>query len=222
MRWDTTRWSLARFVEFAAALAGLAVALALNFWLGRLASRNGARAHTSPDLLLSLLPIIDLRALFIYGFALFLVALIVIGLARERHRLAHIVWLYAILISLRSIFIILTPMHEPAGALPMVGDPLFDAVGRYLTFRNDLFFSSHTSLPFLAYLTYSDRWSRRLFLAFSLTMAMTVLLTRQHYSIDVFAAFFITYAIYRWERRWMRAPYRRLRSRLLGFLLRQS
>ena len=50
-------------------------------------------------------------------------------------------------------------------------------------------------------------------------LAATVLLTRLHYSIDVFSAYFITYALYRFERRKLRAPYRRVRMRLLGFLL---
>ncbi len=217
MRWNNKRWDLPRLVELAIALSALGGALLLNNWLGRVAERNGARAHPSPDLLLSLLPVVDLRFLFVYGFAGFLVALLAIGLWRERHHLAHIAWLYAMLISLRSVFIILTPMREPVGALPVAGDPLFDAVGRYLTFRNDLFFSSHTALPFLAYLTYRDGWARRIFLAFTLAMAATVLLTRQHYSIDVFAAFFITYALYRWERRWLRAPYRRARARVFSW-----
>ncbi len=218
MKWDTSRWTLPRLVELCVSLAGLGVALALNNCLGRFASRQGDHAHASPDLLLAHLPVVDLRALFLWGFAAFLVALVVLGVWRERRRLAHIVWLYALLISVRSLFIILTPMRRPEGALWVGGNPLYDAIGRYLTFKNDLFFSSHTALPFLAFLVFRDRWARAFFLACSVTLAATVLLTRLHYSIDVFSAFFITYALYRWERRWLRAPYRRARHCVFEWL----
>lgn len=206
-------------IEFGLSLAGLAGAIVLNGWLGRVASQAGERAHPSPDLLLSMLPIVDLRVVFVWGFAAFVAWAVVVAAWRERHRAAHIVWLYALLIAVRSLFIVLTPMRSPEGFLPIDGSPLFDAVGRYLTFRNDLFFSSHTALPFLGFLAYRDRWARLVFLGFSITLAATVLLTRQHYSIDVISAYFITYALYRAERRRLRVPYRRVRARVFGWLL---
>lgn len=215
MTWDRSRFTTARWLELGASLCGLLAALALNHKLGRLASAQGELAHPSPDLLLSVLPRVDLRFVFVYGFAAFLVWLIAAALWRERHHLAHIAWLYALLIAVRSLFIVLTPMRTPADALWVAGDPLFDVLGKHLTFKHDLFFSSHTALPFLAYLIFRDRWARWSFLAISLLMAFTVLATRLHYSIDVLAAFFITYALYRWERRWLRAPYRRLRQAVL-------
>jgi len=220
VRWDATRWNRARLIELALAAAGLSGAIALNSWMGGVADRLGQRCAPSPDLLLSFLPRVDLRVLFVWGFAAFLVWAIAAGLLREGRRIAHIMWLYTLLIGLRSVFIVLTPMRSPVGALWVGGDPLFDAIGRHLTFHNDLFFSSHTACPYLGYLAYRDAWVRRVFLALSIVLAATVLLTRLHYSIDVFSAYFITYALYRFERRKLRAPYRRLRMRLLGFLLR--
>ncbi len=219
MRWDITRWNRARVVELAVALAGLAAAVALNTWMGMFADAEGRRASPSPDLLLAHLPRVDMRFFFVWGFAGFLLFAIVVGLVREGRRLAHILWLYTLLIALRSVFIILTPMRSPVGAMWVGGDPLFNAVGRYLTFHNDLFFSSHTACPYLGYLAYRDRWAQKVFLGLSILLAATVLLIRLHYSIDVFSAYFITYALYRFERRKLRAPYRRLRMRLLGFLL---
>jgi hypothetical protein len=217
-KWDTSRWSRVRLIELAAALAGLGAAVAFNSFMGHVADGAGERAHPSPDMLLSLLPRVDLSVLFVWGFAAFCVWAIGVALARERHRLAHIAWLYALLLVTRGLFIVLTPMRAPLDALWSGGDPLFDAVGSYLTFRNDLFFSSHTALPFLGFLIYRDRWARLVFLGFSITLAATVLLMRRHYSIDVFAAYFITYAVYRFEYRWLRRPYRRLRGRMLSGL----
>ncbi|MBD3360385.1 hypothetical protein GF366_01130, partial [Candidatus Peregrinibacteria bacterium] len=66
-----------------------------------------------------------------------------------------------------------------------------------LFFENDLFFSGHTAVPFLAFLVFKEskifKW---VMFAGSILMAITVLLMHVHYSIDVFAAFFITYGIY--------------------------
>jgi hypothetical protein len=87
-------------------------------------------------------------------------------------------------------------MKLSAQALPVEGDPLFNAVGRFFTFRHDLFFSCHTAVPFLGFLLFRDRWARAVSLSLSLLLAAAVLLARQHYSIDVFGAYFITYALY--------------------------
>lgn len=216
IKWDTSRWTRVRYMELAVALSGLAGAIAFNSYMGHIADVRGEKAYASPDLLLSLLPRVDLRVLFVWGFAAFWAWAIGAALLRERRRLAHIAWLYALLLVVRGLFIVLTPMRAPLDSLWTAGDPLFDAVGRYLTFRNDLFFSSHTAMPFLGFLVYRDRWVRMVFLGFSFVLAATVLLTRLHYSIDVFAAFFITYAVYRFEHRWLRWPYRRLRLRVLA------
>ena len=204
MRWDTSRWSPARVAELALSLAALAGAITLNSCMGVLAQKNGEFCRPSPDLLLSLLPRVDLRILFVWGFAAFFVWAVAVALLRERRRLAHIAWLYALLVLVRSLFIILTPMRAPDGSLWVGGDALFDAVGRHLTYGNDLFFSSHTAMPFLGFLVYRDRWARLVFLVFSIALA----------------AYFITYAVYRFERRWLRRPYRRFRWDVLGRLAR--
>lgn len=67
----------------------------------------------------------------------------------------------------------------------------------FVTSGNDLFFSGHTGLPFLIALIFWDHlYIRILFLTASIVLGSTALLAHLHYSIDVFAAFFITYTIY--------------------------
>jgi len=65
-------------------------------------------------------------------------------------------------------------------------------------FRNDLFFSGHTGIPFLISLFF---WSftlfRNIFIIISIIMAFTVLSMRIHYSIDIIGAYFITYGIFK-------------------------
>lgn len=61
-----------------------------------------------------------------------------------------------------------------------------------------MFFSGHTAIPFLGFLVfYEDKFMRYFCLAASVLMGATSLLTHQHYSIDVFSAFFITYATFK-------------------------
>jgi len=60
-----------------------------------------------------------------------------------------------------------------------------------------MFFSGHVAIKLLNYLLFYDKRVKYFFLISSITMAITVLLTHQHYSIDVFSAFFIAYGSYK-------------------------
>jgi hypothetical protein len=209
--WDRNKLTPARAVEMAVAFCGLLAAFYVNYLAGTLADVQGELARPSPDLLLRSLPLVDLRVVFVWGFAAFLLWAFMAGWIYERQRGAHILWLYCLLILVRAGFLILTPMHLPKGALLPRQDSLHLFIGSYVNFKHDLFFSGHTAMPYLGYLVHRTRWVSWSFLGLAILMAATVLLTRLHYSIDVFAAFFITYALYRFERRWLRRPYRRLR-----------
>ena len=177
----------------------LALALIINNYAGHLADAQGETAGIAPDLLLGWLPHWDTSPLFIYGFTIFLIWLIAAGIWRERRRVLRILWSYAILVSLRSFFISLTPMHTPPDAIFSPDSPLCAFIGHHLTFKHDLFFSSHTALPFMAFLLFREAWVRISFLVISVIMAATVLIGRFHYSIDVFGAFFITYGLHTLE-----------------------
>lgn len=208
MRPDDDRPATPR--EYLVGGAALAAAMVVNQYAGRLADANGENAHTSPDLLLAWLPHWDTSILFIYGFALLLLWLVCASVRYERRRIPRILWAYAVLVVVRSFFIILTPMRTPPDHAVVAGDPLFAIFGRFLTFKHDLFFSSHTATPFLAYLLFRGRWVSLSFLAVSILMAATVLIGRFHYSIDVFAAFFITYALHTLEAKNIQYVYERL------------
>jgi len=196
--------------EYLVGGAALAGALVINQSAGRLADANGENAHTSPDLLLAWLPHWDTSILFIYGFTFLLLWLIYAAVRYERRRIPRILWAYAVLVVVRSFFIILTPMRTPPDHAVVAGDPLFAVFGRFLTFKHDLFFSSHTATPFLAFLLFRGPWVSLSFLAISILMAATVLIGRFHYSIDVFAAFFITYAVHTLEAKNIQYVYEKL------------
>ena len=197
MRPDDKRPTTLR--EYLVGGTALAAAMLINLAAGKMADAAGEAAGTSPDLLLGWLPHRDTSVLFIYGFTFFLLWLSYAAVRYERRRIPRILWAYAVLVIVRSFFIILTPMNVPPGQAVVAGDPLFEVFGRFLTFKHDLFFSSHTALPFLAFLLFRGPWVRLSFLAISLVLGATVLVGRFHYSIDVFAAFFITYGLHKLE-----------------------
>ncbi|MBI2069158.1 MAG: hypothetical protein HYT79_01030 [Elusimicrobia bacterium] len=204
---------LSRATELLIALTAFIGALFLNTLAGRVADEAGVHAHSSPDLLFQYLPIVDMRFFFLWGFLGFVCWATFAALKWERERLAYILWLFALLIVVRCFFIVLTPMKLHESALSIDGDPLYETIGKHFTLRHDLFFSSHTAMPFLASLIFRGRWIRLSFLGISILMASSVLLSRLHYSIDVFAAYFITYATYHAENRWFQVPYMNWRRR---------
>jgi len=66
-----------------------------------------------------------------------------------------------------------------------------------MTSNADLFFSGHTGYPFLcALISWKQKYLRYFFILSSVFFGTISLLGHYHYTIDVFAAFFITYGIY--------------------------
>lgn len=203
-------------LERSGPVAALSLAFFFNFLAGIYANRVGSQLPSlDADLLQLVLPRVNLTVYFVWGFAAFVGFVFYAGLTEDRRRIPYVAWMYALLISTRSLFIILTPMGAPKGSFPIEG-ALFEWVGRYLTFHNDLFFSAHTSMPFLGFLIFKRPWIRAVFLWFSLSLAATVLLSRLHYTIDVAAAFLITCGVVWIHRELVEPPYRRWRERWLS------
>ena len=143
------------------------------------------------DIILSNTRVYDFEFFFVYvaiALMLFVVALCL----RFRNTAPFVLKTVSLFIIIRSIFVSLTHM----GPFPLklqLESKLLD----FITTGNDLFFSGHTGLPFLIALIFWDHlYIRTLFLTASIVLGIGVLLAHLHYSIDVFAAFFITYSIY--------------------------
>ena len=148
--------------------------------------------------------LIIVLSLFIYIFTAYWV------FAHEPRKLPLILKSIALFILIRSIFIAMTHLGPFATHVTFdVSARLLDILG--LGYGTDLFFSGHTGIPFLLALIFWDnKILRYLYLGISLTLAASVLLGHLHYSIDVFAAFFITYSIfhmcqYFFHKDWVRA-----------------
>jgi len=150
------------------------------------------------DLLLDILPVVDLRYVYIYSIIVILVVLFVYIICRVPDLFPFSLKLFALVFIVRAIFISMTHLGPPeAFLIPAFGSEFAFWPLNNLTHSNDLFFSGHVAYPFMgALILRHDKMMFYFFLFCSFLMGVTVLLMRIHYTIDVAAAFFIVYGIY--------------------------
>ncbi|MDP3004023.1 MAG: phosphatase PAP2-related protein [Candidatus Azambacteria bacterium] len=185
------QWSQKSFL-FSALLAFLflAASLFVNYAAGNYATEKASNSVT--DIILDNLPIMNVNGIFMYGAILFGVFLVIL-LIKEPKQIPFIIKSAALFYFIRAIFISLTHLGPIFQQAPLVSNIL----SRNLIFGADYFFSGHTGLPFLmALMFWNNKYLRGIFLATSFIFGASALLGHFHYSIDVFAAFFITYGIF--------------------------
>ena len=149
------------------------------------------------DILLDNLPIVNLNFIII-EIALFAIALgtVFVVCYRSRHLLFTLKSL-ALFITIRAFCMSLTHVGIYPGTI-LPGSGVLDVLYSYFNFQTGLFFSGHTGMPFLMALIFWEKpFERSVFLLLSLTFAVAVLLAHVHYSIDVFAAPFMAYGIFK-------------------------
>ncbi len=153
-------------------------------------------SNSVTDFILSNTPVFDVDLQLIAGTFL-LIAFIVYLCLHHPGRSPFVLFSLSAFFFIRSVFTSLTHIAPFPGHITASID-LTTAVSKFLFgFGGDLFFSAHTGVPFLmALLFWQTPWLRNVFLASSVFFGTVVLLGHLHYSIDVLAAFFITYAIY--------------------------
>ena len=180
-------------LRYYASLLEALVLFIVSVYITHIASRYAeikAGNHVE-DIILSNTPVMNFEFLFVHGaimLSLFVVALCL----RFREMAPFIVKAVSLFIIIRAIFVSLTHI----GPYPLKLE-LESGLLNFITSGNDLFFSGHTGLPFLiALIFWNHLYIRILFIASSVIFGVIVLLSHLHYSIDVFAAFFITYSIY--------------------------
>ncbi len=171
------------------ALLFIGVALVVNFYAGTYATHNAS--NPVADIILSNIPVYDVDWLFVYGPILFWVTAIGICLLQPA-KLPFILKNIALLMVVRSFFISLTHMAPFPMRLHLEPNNAMD----YFTFGGDLFFSGHTSFPFLwAMMFWENRTLRIFFTVCAVFFGCVVLMAHLHYSIDVFAAFFMAHSV---------------------------
>lgn len=203
-RWDETQHKVS-----AAVAAGVSLLFVLSFFLWSIVGQQVDQRvlpHGS-DPLLDSLPLWDLVPVLTLGWLAAHVLAIYIGVWYCPRRWAYILATVGLLIAVRTAFVAFNPMGAPPGMLSLNASYLLSPLKGILAFENEFFFSGHTALPYLyALIFWSIPWARRTFLAISILMAVSVLLTRNHYTMDILGAYFITYSVYALSRsllRWL-------------------
>lgn len=168
----------------------LAAAYVLLFMLCRY--RAGQPFPPGLDPFAASLPRKDWTGLLSGGYIAFQVAFYLYWLVREPARVPYLVVATGVLMLVRDLFLLLTPVGALPGMMPLYAGGVASAVHGTLLFDQELFFSGHTGVPFLYFLL--CRGHRKVglaCLAVTVLNAIGVLLTRNHYTIDVLGAFFI-------------------------------
>jgi hypothetical protein len=155
------------------------------------------KAVTAGDLVLNHLPTLDIDGLIVLGALGFTFLTILIVLYKPKY-INFALKSLSIFIIIRAFLISLTHL----GAIPhqLTFDTNNFGYGLYnilFNTTNDYFFSGHTGIPFLMALVFwpEKKW-RYFFFFISFLSGISVLIARLHYSVDVFAAPFMTYSIF--------------------------
>ncbi len=189
---DILNWRF--FRALLVSLLFLAVGVVTTYFAIVYATDKASNSVT--DIILSNIPVFDVDGLFVYGPVVFWVLTILYVLLFKPKSLPFALKAVSLFLVIRSVFVSVThigpfPTHIALG--PFSPSAFFSV----FTSGSDLFFSSHTGLPFLMALIFWDNKRMRwFFLAASVFFGAIVLLAHEHYTIDVLGAFFITYTIY--------------------------
>jgi hypothetical protein len=172
----------------------LACALVLQFYAGNYTALHA----TTPvgDIFLDNIPVINLNPIIIEGALWAILFSCVLMLFRPRYIL-FILKTVTVFVVVRSFFMVITHVGiYPGQTVP--GPGFFDHLYVVLNLQTGYFFSAHTGLTFLmALIFWNEKFWRYIFICLSLLFGISVLLAHVHYSIDVFAAPFMTYGIFK-------------------------
>ncbi len=168
-----------------------AVLISLTNFLNYVEARQGV---VLSDPILNLFSPIDLTWLI---FALIYISIVaaIAALLKNPKQLLFAIQLYTLMVAIRIAAMYLLPL-DPPSTMIILNDPLVEFFGTGQTLTKDLFFSGHTATLFILFLVSEKKMFKSVFLISTIAVALSVILQHVHYTIDVFAAVFFTYACY--------------------------
>jgi PAP2 superfamily C-terminal len=193
LKWSSA-WKISTFKwKFWTGMIILAgILTGLPFFFKFIEDRNG---YLMNDILLQYIPAHNAS-----GLVFFLIwsccLLLLLRIYRDPMMLLVTLWAYNGVTLLRMACIWLISLNPPTGLIPLA-DPITNQFygAHYIT--HDLFFSGHTTTVFLVFLCLKRKWDRIYALVSSVILGIALLVQHVHYTIDVLAAPFFTYAVYR-------------------------
>lgn len=148
-----------------------------------------------PDPILQLFAPVDISWItFIIMYSTVLIA--IISLLQSPKALILGLQSYVLMLAVRTLAMYSIPLEAPASILPLI-DPMVSEVGVGKLMTKDLFFSGHTATIYIMYLVSTKKTYKLMFLAATIIVGLAVIVQHVHYSVDVIAAPFFGYGVYR-------------------------
>lgn len=177
------------------ALILLALAIIFQYYASAYVSR--VPSNSVADLFLNILPVVNLNFIIVECALIAIAVSIILILAKPQYILFTLK-AAAIFIATRAVFISVTHIGiYPGGVSP---DPtgIFDRTYTGLGLEAGFFFSGHTGLPLLmALIMWNEKFWRYAYIILSVVFGIAVLFAHVHYTIDVLAAPYMAYGIYK-------------------------
>ncbi len=173
---------------------------------------NRTPSNSVADLFLSILPVVNLNFLIVEC-ALAAIAISIVLILAKPQYLLFTLKAVAIFIATRAVFIAVTHTGIYPGQISPDPTGIFDRTYTGLGLEAGFFFSGHTGLPFLMGLIFWDeKFWRYAYLAISVIFGIAVLFAHVHYTIDVLAAPYMAYGIFKMSQYFFAEDYKMIES----------
>ena len=103
---------------------------------------------------------------------------------------------YGVMLLFRMLVMYLSPLEAPEKIIPL-HDPFVQMFGTGDILTKDLFFSGHTATMFVLFLAVKNKILKVIFLITTILVGLAVILQHVHYTVDVVAAPFFSFASYK-------------------------
>jgi len=185
-QWEEILSSKKKVALFVAGIAALLSSFAVNNKVSTYVDH--VQGQAVGDLILDNIPIYDLNFIFFWAVLIFWLGNIIYRLIFPKE-FPFILVSLSLFVLVRCFFISLTHIGPPETLL-VVPDEL-----SYYSFNADMFFSGHVGAPFFYALLTSVKNVKWIAIIYSIIMVVIVLMSHGHYSIDIFASFFIAHSL---------------------------
>ena len=192
--------------SFVVGLVLLGLAVVFQYYASSYADR--VASNSVSDLFLSILPVINLNFIVVEGALIAILVSLLLIFAKPQY-LIFTMKAAAIFIATRAMFIAVTHVGIYPGQVGPDPTGIFDRTYIDLGLEGGFFFSGHTGLPFLmALIFWNEKSWRYAYLILSVAFGIAVLFAHVHYSIDVLAAPYMAYGIFKMSQYFFAEDYR--------------